>query len=288
MTASTGLRALLAAPEGVFAPLVLNPFMARLAEGAGFTVGYLGGGALGFLTCATEANLSLTQMVHAGVEIRAHSRLSLILDGTCGWGDPVHVRHTVQMAEAAGFAAIEIEDQILPKRVHHHIGVEHLISHELMAAKIIEAVAARQDPDFLIIARTNAARVESMDEALRRAETFHRCGADILLVMPRNTEDIYTIGRRLPHPLMYMVPTGGLNAIGMSLPELAAQGFRLIVDPGTPFFAMSHALRHSYVALKAGKSDPTIKLGALAEEKYVHEAIDLAALLDIERRTVER
>lgn len=288
MTRSTTLRSLIAAPDGVFAPLVLNPFMARLAEGAGFRAGYLGGGALGFLTCATEANLSLTTMIQSGVEIRAHSRLALILDGTCGWGDPVHVRHTVRMAEAAGFAAIEIEDQVLPKRVHHHVGVEHLIDRELMIAKIAEAVAARRDKDFLIIARTNAARVESMDEALRRAGACQNAGADLVLVMPRNVEDTRTIGKCLKGPLMYMVPTGGIGAIGMGLAELRGLGFTLIVDPGTPFFAMSRALRQSYAALKEGRRDPMLGATAPEEELLVHKDVDLATMLAIERRTVER
>jgi methylisocitrate lyase len=283
------LRRLLDTKEGCFAPLVLNPLMAKLAEEAGFSAGYLGGGAMGFLTCATEANLSLTQMVQAGLDIRSQSALPLILDGTCGWGDPVHVRHTIRTAEAAGFAAIEIEDQILPKRVHHHIGVEHLIPCELMEQKISEAVAARVDPHFLIIARTNAARVTGLDEALQRAEAYHRAGADILLVMPRNLEEARSVGSRLPRPLMYMVPTGGLGAVGISLSELSALGFSLIVDPGTPFFAMAHALRQSYAALRAGRSDPILgSSGVHAEEKAVHTTIGLETLLEIERRTVER
>ncbi len=282
------LRRLLGSDKGVVAPLVLNPLMARLAEEAGFAAGYLGGGALGFLTCATEANLSLTQMVHAGLEIRSQSRLPLILDGTCGWGDPVHVRHTVRTAESAGFAAIEIEDQVLPKRVHHHIGIEHLIPSELMEAKVAEAVAARLDPNFLIIARTNAARTLGMDEALQRARAFHRCGADILLVMPRDLGDVRTIAAQLPRPLMYMVPTGGVGAIGLSLPELAALGYSLIVDPGTPFFAMAHALRQSYAALGAGRADPILGTAAAAEEKSIHGTIGLDVLLAIERRTVEK
>lgn len=273
-------------PGGVFAPLVLNPFMARLAEQAGFSAGYLGGGALGFLTCATEANLSLTQMVQAGVEIRAHSKLSLILDGTCGWGDPVHVRHSMHLAEAAGFAAIEIEDQILPKRVHHHIGVEHIVPRELMVDKVREAVAARRSRDFLVIARTNAVRVESMDEALRRGEAMHKAGADLLLVMASKPEDLRIIGERLPHPLMHMLPTGGLAASNMTLPELTKLGYKLVVDSGTPFFAMSAALRQAYDALKRG--DTTFGADAPAEEKRVHAVLDLATMLEIERRTVER
>ncbi|MGH7040757.1 MAG: isocitrate lyase/phosphoenolpyruvate mutase family protein, partial [Acetobacteraceae bacterium] len=121
------LKRLIAGDAPVFAPLVLNPLMARLAAATGFPALYLGGGAMGYLTCFTEANLSLTEMVHAGLDIRAACDLPLILDGACGWGDPMHLRRTIALAEAAGFAAIEIEDQILPKRAHHHIGIDHMV-----------------------------------------------------------------------------------------------------------------------------------------------------------------
>jgi len=281
------LTDLLDARDPLFAPLVLNPLMARFAEAAGFRAGYLGGGAMGFTTCATEANLSLTQMLHAGMEIRGHARMPLILDGTCGWGDPMHVRHTVEQAEAAGFEAIEIEDQILPKRAHHHIGIEHLIPRDLMEAKIGEAVAARRDPRFLIIARTNAARVETLDEALLRAEICRRVGADVLLVMPRSAEDLRAIGERLPPPLMCMVPVEGIAGFGMSKAELAGLGFKLIVDPVTPLLAMTAALRRCYEALQNGESDPTVGVDAPAQERAILDVIGLDAMLEIERRTVE-
>lgn len=282
------LASRLASGETVFAPLVLNALMARMAEEAGFRAGYVGGGAQGFLSGATEANLSLTQMVHVGQEIRAHSELALVLDGTCGWGDAVHVRHTVRHAEAAGFQAIEIEDQVLPKRVHHHIGVEHLIPLDMMVAKIEEAVAARKDESFLVIARTNAARTQGLSEGLRRAEALRRAGADILLVMPAKPEDLATIGARLPPPLMYMLPTGGIAAVGMTIEELSGLGFRLVVDPATPLLAMSRSLRRSYAALARRDVDPTIGLDGLAEEQAIFRTIGLEDLLAVERRTTER
>src|SRR5690242_4176648 len=176
------LRQLLDRDGPIVAPLVLNPLMAKLAERAGFPALYLGGGSLGYLTCFTEANLSLTEMAQAALDIRTACALPLILDGACGWGDPMHMRRTIPLAEAAGFAAIEIEDQILPKRAHHHIGLEHISPRELMVAKVAEAVAARRSRDFLIIARTNAARQENgLEEALRRGEAMRAAGADILL-----------------------------------------------------------------------------------------------------------
>ena len=131
------LRELLAGPAPVLAPLVLNPLMAKLAEAAGFGALYLGGGATGYERVCLEANLTLTELVAAGIQIRTASPLPLILDAAAGFGDPMHMHRTIAMVEAAGFAAIEIEDQLLPKRAHHHVGIEHMINQDLMAAKIL-------------------------------------------------------------------------------------------------------------------------------------------------------
>lgn len=280
------LRELLAEPGPVVAPLVFNPLTARLAQAAGFRALYLGGGSMGYVKCVTEANLSLTEMVQAGIDIRTVCPLPLILDGACGWGDPMHLHRTIAMAEAAGFAAIEIEDQILPKRAHHHAGIEHIVPAELMVAKIAEAVAARRDRSFLIIGRTNAARTDGLDEALRRGEAYRRAGADMLLVLPRRPEELRLIAERLGGPLMHMTLDG--LAGGPGLAELNALGYRLIVDPSTPLLAAHRALRAAYAALAEGLPDPTLgRDGARAEQEALHETIGLEALLEIERRTVE-
>jgi 2-methylisocitrate lyase-like PEP mutase family enzyme len=121
------LRDLIQRPTPVTAPLVLNPLMARMAEAAGFPAGYLGGGSTGYQKVALEANLNVTEMCQAAVDIGAV------------YGDPMHMHRTIGMSEAAGFAAIEIEDQLVSKRAHHHAGIEHMIPIELMAAKVQEA-----------------------------------------------------------------------------------------------------------------------------------------------------
>src|SRR5215831_4509199 len=176
------LRSKLDGPLPVTAPLVLNPLMARMVESMGFGAGYLGGGSTGYAKVALEANLNLTEMCQAALDIRAVSSLPLIFDGACGFGDPMHMHRTIGMAEAAGFEAIEIEDQLVPKRAHHHVGIEHMIPTELMAAKVREAVAVRRRPEFLIVARTNAVRAGTMDDALRRGEAYRRAGADLVLL----------------------------------------------------------------------------------------------------------
>jgi 2-methylisocitrate lyase-like PEP mutase family enzyme len=289
MTLATGaarLRSLIARATPTVVPLVLDPISARMAQAAGFEALYLGGGTLGYVKACSEANLSLTQLAQAGLEIRAACDLPLVLDGACGWGDPMHLRHTVAMAEAAGFAAIEIEDQILPKRAHHHIGIEHLIPTELMVAKIREAVAARRDPDFMVIGRTNACRTDSLDEALRRGEAYRRAGADMLLVLQKTPEQARVIGERLGGPLFYFM-LGGVASMDMSLDEMGRLGYRIVCDALTPFYARQKALRLAYEALAQHRPDPTLAGGYQQETEQVHEAMDLATLLEIERRTVE-
>ncbi len=286
-TGAARLRELMTRELPVVVPLVLDPISAKLAQGAGFEALYLGGGTLGYVKTCTEANLSLTQMAQAGLEIRAASDLPLILDGACGYGDPMHLHHTIAMSEAAGFAAIEIEDQLLPKRAHHHVGIEHLIPQELMEHKIREAVAARRDPDFMIIGRTNACRTHGLDEALRRAEAYRRAGADMLLVLPKTPEEARAIGERIEGPLFYFM-LGGVDSMGMTLEELGGLGYRFVCDAITPLYARQKALRLCYEALAKGLPDPTLAGNYKEEDHMIHQAIGLEQLLEIERRTVER
>ena len=281
-------RSLIAGSEPVFAPLVFNPISAMLAEAAGFKALYLGGGSMGYIKCGTEAQLSLTEMAQEAVDIRTVCKLPLILDGACGWGDPMHVQRTIRMSEAAGFCAIEIEDQILPKRAHHHIGIEHLIPSELMEAKIRAAVAARTDPDFVIIGRTNAVRNTGLDDALRRAEAYKKAGADILYVSGRKPEDLRFLGERLPAPLMYMAGAGGMSAAPLSASELYELGYRLIVDATTPLMAAHKALRQCYAALAKADPDPLLGPEPGKEQEIVHQTIKLDHMLAVEKATVER
>jgi 2-methylisocitrate lyase-like PEP mutase family enzyme len=284
------LRKMLAEQAPVFAPLVFDPLSARLAEEAGFRALYLGGGTQGYIKCVTEANLTLTEMVRTGLDIRAVSTAPLILDGAAGWGDPMHMRRTIQLTEVAGFAAIEIEDQLMPKRAHHHIGIEHSVPAELMVAKIQEAVAARRHDDLLIIARTNTARKEGLDEALRRAELYRRAGADMLFVLPKSNDEVRIIGERLGPPLMFMLVGVGAGSMGFTQSDLHSLGYRLIVDPTTPFLAAYETVRGAYRAMAKGEDDATVTgaggYGIVQAE--IHKTIDLDALLDVERRSVER
>ena len=281
-------RELLAGKQGYLAPAVFNPLCAKLAAQAGFQMLYLSGGALGYIKCSLEANLSLTDVIQTGVEIRAACQLPLIMDGVCGWGDPMHVGFTVKMAEAAGFCAIEIEDQLLPKRAHHHAGIEHMIAPELMAAKVREAARARINPDFVIIARTNGVRSSSMDDALRRAEAYRKAGADMLFIIPRTPEEARFIAARLPPPLMFSLQGDDVQSFGMSLDEMGELGYRVLTIT-TPTLAFHRAMQQTYRALASGRPNPALAgTTRKAEQAALHDTLGLEALLEIERATVER
>ena len=281
-------RDLIAGHDLVVAPVALNPIMARLAEEAGFKAVYLSGGSLGWVKCVTEANLTLPELAEVAIDMRAACKLPIVLDAGGGWGDPVHVHRTIALAQAAGFAAIEIEDQLLPRRVEHHVGIDHLVPTEFMLKKLEEALAARTDPGMVIIARTNARRVGGLDEALRRSEAFHRAGADMIFCYTRNAEEMRKVGERLPPPLMTFAPPDGFSTFGLSQRDCAALGYRLAASSGTAFAAMYKAVRQSYLSLAQDKMDPFLGPGGAEQQmRAAQDTCGLDRLLEIERRTMK-
>ena len=189
------------AAHPVVVPLALTPLQARIAHQHGFQFGYVSGGALGYEYGVSEALLTLTEVAEVSRRVVQHGQLGVIVDVGVGFGDPVHVARMMWEIEATGADAIEIEDQVAPKRVSHHRGIEHLVSCELMVQKIQQAVAARRDPGCLIIARTGAIKNESFDDALNRLHAYQDAGADVLMMMPENAEQIAAARSALQGPL---------------------------------------------------------------------------------------
>jgi len=274
--------------ELIVAPCVLNPIMARIAEDAGFKAAYLSGGSLGWYKCVTEANITLPEMAQIAVDTRAVCKLPIILDAGGGWGDPMHIHRTIALTEAAGFAAIEIEDQWLPRRVEHHIGIDNLVDTAVMVDKVKEAVAARADPDLVIIARTNTRRVHGIEDALRRGEAFHRAGADMLFIYTRDAEEMRLVAERLPGPLMTFAPPDGFSTFALSRAEMFKLGYRVAASSGSSFAALYKAVRQSMECLAQDKPDPFLGPGgAEMEMKRAHQTTRLAAMLEVERRTMK-
>lgn len=282
------LRDLIAGDELILAPVALSPIMALQAQDIGFKAIYMSGGSLGWVKCVAEANLTLPEMAAVALDIRTVTDIPMVLDAGGGWGDPAHIHRTVTMSEAAGFDAIEIEDQFLPRRFHHHIGEERLVDADFMVQRIAEAVAARTNPDTLIIGRTNALRPYDMDEALRRGEAYRQAGADMIFIHSRTPEEIRTIGERLPAPLMIFAPPDGFATFEMSRADLFGLGYRLVASSGSAFAAQHKATRQSYEAFFNDTENPYFEPGEVQKEmKLAHKSARLERFLDIEKRTMD-
>jgi len=247
----------------------------------------MSGGSLGWVKCNTEAIITLPEMVDIAIDMCTVSDVPIVLDAGGGWGDPAHIHRTIRMTEAAGFDAIEIEDQLLPRRFHHHVGIEHLVPADFMVSKIREAVAARTDQNSINIERTNSLCIADMDETLRRSEAYREAGADMVFIHTRYAEEMRIIGERLPPLLMIFAPEDGFAVSELSPSDLAGLGFRLAASSGSAFVAMYKAIRQSYERLVNGTINPLLgKGGTLAEMKAARQSTGLDKLLEIEKRTM--
>lgn len=277
------LRQALETGTPVVAPVCLDPLSARLIEQLGFPATYVGGGALGFTLAVSEALLTLDEV--AGLTARVCQRVSIpvIVDGGIGFGDPLQAARTIWAVEQTGAAAIEIEDQVAPKRAHHHRGVEHLISKEAMVEKIRIVVEARRDPDFLIIARTNAVKNEGLDAAVERLEAYRAAGADVSMLLPRNEEELREVPRRVKGPLAYLGRLGE-----RTVQQYAEMGYGLIIDAMISTVVSYRAIRQAPEELREN-GRPNLSLAEIHRVMgQVQETAGMDALYGIEERTTEK
>jgi methylisocitrate lyase len=274
-------RVMDSATPAVLAPLTLDPLTARLCEQLGFAAGYVSGGGLGYQLALSEALLTVTELAATVAAITRRSSLAIIVDGGVGFGDPVHVARAMWEFEAAGAVAVELEDQVAPKRVSHHRGVEHLVPVADMVAKVRVAVAERRDPDFLVIARTGAVRHEGFDAAIDRGRAYADAGADLVMLFPETSQQWDDAPRRLPVPVVAMTAHGNRTAA-----DWGAQGWPLVIDPFTGQTVAMAAVRAAYENVAAGRAGgdlPTL----MATYRDLPTLAGLDALYDIERETTE-
>ena len=265
------------------APLALDALSAALAKRVGFDAVYLGGGGLGYARAVTEALLTATEVAEATRAITERVDVNVIVDGGIGFGDAVHMDRTIRLIEGAGAAGIEIEDQVAPKRVHHHKGVEHLIPGDEMAEKIRAAVDARKNPDFAIIARCNAISHEGGAAALQRGAAYAEAGADLLMFMPRNDDEFAAISAGSSVPLAAMT-------IGPGRPKanMIEAGVTLEVDPMSGTVLAFRALKQGYERLLAGEGLGMDRSEVMDVIHEVGETIGINDLYAIEEHTTER
>jgi 2-methylisocitrate lyase-like PEP mutase family enzyme len=219
----------------IVAPGAHNGMAAKLIERAGFEAAYMtGSGVSNTLLGEPDVGLlTLSEMTFVARCIAQPVGIPVIADADTGYGNAINVMRTVQEFEAAGVAGIHIEDQISPKRCGHIVGKE-LISAEEMAGKIRAAVDGRTDPDFVIIARTDARGPVGLGEAIRRANLYAEAGADMLFADALLSEDeLAEFARSVPHPKMMNM--GGYSATRttpkLPLPTVQGLGFSLVIFP---------------------------------------------------------
>ena len=239
----------------VVAPGVFEMISAKMADRMGFEALYMTGyGTVASYLGMPDAGIaSYTDMVNRVAQYVSITETPLICDGDTGYGGLLNVMHTVRGYEAAGACAIQLEDQEFPKKCGHMPG-RRVVPAEDMVAKIRVAVQTRQDPNFLIIARTDARTTLGLDEALRRAEAYARAGADILFVeSPESVAEMEIIGKSFDLPLLANMVEGGRTPV-LSANDLARIGYGLAIFPSAGFLAVGAALDKVYSTLKRDRS----------------------------------
>ncbi len=250
MRVTRRLRELLAGPDLVVAPGAYDGLSARLIAQAGFSLIYM----TGFGTAASVLGqpdvglLTMSEMVGRAAALAAVTgELPLIADADTGYGNPINVRRTIREYERAGVAGLHIEDQVWPKKCGHMEG-KQVISMDEMVQKIRAAVDARQDPDFVIIARTDANAVNGLEDALLRGQAWAESGKTPLL----------------------------------SLDEIHALGFKLVIFPVSMLFAATHAMLGLLELLKRGKT-PSAYAEHMVTFSQFTQNIGLPEIQELER-----
>lgn len=282
MTARADFKRRYQSGDPLLVPLALDPLTARMCKSVGFESVYLSGGALGYEYAVSEALLTLSEVSDVTRRITRRCDLPLIVDGGVGFGDAVHLTRAIWDIEAAGAAAIEIEDQVAPKRVSHHRGVEHLIPTSEMVAKIEHAVQARTDPDFSIIARTGAVKNESFAAAVDRANDYHEAGADAILLMPSSSEEWRSAPKLIEAPLVTFS-----SLASRSVEEWADLGWSIILDPFSAQVLAHSTVKQAYRRLLDGNGFGVPPREIMASYEQLPSFAGLDELYDIERATTE-
>jgi carboxyvinyl-carboxyphosphonate phosphorylmutase len=286
MPVTTRLRELLAQPDLLVAPGAYDALSARLIAQAGFPAVYM----TGFGTAASVLGqpdvglLTMSEMVSRAAALAAViGERPLIADADTGYGNPINVRRTVHEYERAGVAAIHIEDQVWPKKCGHMEG-KQVIPLDEMVQKIRAAVDARRDPDFVVIARTDANAVYGLEDALRRGQAYREAGADVIFIeAPRSLEELRAIAQTFPDvPLLYNWAESGKTPL-LSLEEIHALGFKLVIFPASLLFAATHTLLSLLEVLKQGQT-PTVFAERMISFSQFTDQVGLPDIQSLERR----
>ncbi len=249
--ANPALKRAFDAKQFIVAPGIFDMISAKVADGMGFSCLYV----TGFGTVASHLGVAdagiatYTDMVGRVGRFAQGTKTPVIADADTGYGGLLNVRHTVMGYEAAGVSGIQLEDQEMPKKCGHTPG-RRVIPAEEMVLKIRVAAEARKDPDFLIVARTDARTTLGLEEAIRRGRMYGDAGADVVFIeSPESEAEMAEIGRSISRPLLANMVEGGRTPI-LPAEKLKQLGYAIAIYPALGFLAAAAALERAYAHLK--------------------------------------
>jgi len=287
-TPGARFRELMAKREFILALGIWDPYTARVAEALGMECVHLGGYQLGAHYVTSEPLLTLTELANSTRYVTAAVKIPLIVDAGAGFGEPLHVMRCVKEIERAGAAGLHIEDQIFPKRAHYHKGVEHVVSRDELIARIKAAVAARSDPDFVVMARTDAMRTDGYEEGVIRANLCLEAGADMVMVFPNSLEEARRAPRDIKGPVAYTNSEG--NRLGRPIfteREFEELGYRLSTNPTALLCPVTQELKRVITNLRTQGSSGLPQDKMILWRKEIEDLIGLEEYYRIESATVE-
>ena len=282
-------RELIARPKFIPALGIWDPYTARVAEALGIECVHIGGYQLGTHYVTSEPLLTLTELAWTTRYVTSAVKIPVVVDAGAGYGEPLHVMRCVRELEKAGAAAIHIEDQIYPKRVHYHKGVEHVIPREEMVAKIKAALAARTDPNFFVMARTDSMRTDGFAEGVERANLYLEAGAEMVMIFPNTHEEARQAPKEIQGLLAYTNSEGNkLRRPLFSVQEFQEIGYKLSTYPTALLCPVTQTLKRvitNLVTQGVSGNDPE---EMIPWRKEVEDLIGLEEYYRIESETVER
>jgi 2-methylisocitrate lyase-like PEP mutase family enzyme len=282
-------RELMARPKFIPALGIWDPYTARVAEALGMECVHIGGYQLGTHYVTSEPLLTLTELAWTTKYVTSAVKIPVVVDAGAGYGEPLHVMRCVKELEKAGAAAIHIEDQIYPKRVHYHKGVEHVIPRDEMVAKIKAALAARSDPNFFIMARTDSMRTDGFAEGVERANLFMEAGAEMVMIFPNTREEALQARKEIKGPLAYTNSEGNkLRRPLFSVQEFEDIGYKLSTYPTALLCPVTQTLKRVITNLRTTGVSGNDPEEMIVWRKEVEDLIGLEEYYRIEANTVER
>jgi methylisocitrate lyase len=259
--------------EGVQLPGAYNGITARIIKKLGFKGIYISGGGLSAAAGFPDIGLlTLSEFLTFAQYIVRATDLPCICDADTGFGEAVNVFRTVQEFERIGMAGLHIEDQVFPKRCGHLEG-KKLVDEDQMVEKVRTAALARTDPDFLIIARTDARAVEGFDQAVRRAKAYVKAGADVIFPEALKTrEEFQAFAKEVRVPLLANMTEFGVSPL-MTATELFQMGYKLVIYPMGAFRASLKVSQEFYQELLARGTQEAC-IGKMTTRKELYDILD--------------